>query len=515
MKSAKKSLLLLTILVFVIPPPLVLSIDVLSGALSFDNMFALLTSWPFYVFVGPFIVFTPWVLISLLNKAEILINEKKVEQARKMYFTISYTFLALAISFGLSAIPVAMLLPDIVSDQIYYSSMIALFYVLVANSPFLVKFIQYLDLFYSDIEIDRRNMFSVKAKITLNTVLSTVGGIGVIVFSFSCLMWRVVEFPEFGIDLESSMTRVVIIACLVGFLQILPNILMGVLFVASIKSVESYALRIGGKDLSKSFSLAVRDEFGVIAVQMNTLNKNLKNIISKVITNSSDVQKSSDYLLQLSESFAETSNNQASGSEEIAASMEEMTANINLSDEKATECEKINVNAEKLMKDGQELVLDTLLNMETVATKVKLITEIANQTNLLAVNASIEAANAGEHGKGFSVVAKEVRALADRSRQAAREISELVQSNLISSQSSKDKIDEVVPQIQKTALLSSDIAAASREQKLGSDQINDAVQGFSNSSQSMAQSSSQLSNSSNDLSKKAKDLIHLISEFKV
>ncbi len=138
---------------------------------------------------------------------------------------------------------------------------------------------------------------------------------------------------------------------------------------------------------------------------------------------------------------------QASATEEASSATEEMAANIKQNADNASETEKIAI-----------------------------VQEITHQTDLLALNAAIEAALAGELGKGFAIVAAEVRKLVERSQSAATEISTLSGQTVAASEEAGQKLAKLVPDIQRTADLVAEISAASREQNIGADQINTAIQ---------------------------------------
>ncbi len=156
--------------------------------------------------------------------------------------------------------------------------------------------------------------------------------------------------------------------------------------------------------------------------------------------------------------------------------MEEMAANIKQNADNAAQTEKIARQSSRDAEASGQAVNKAVGAMRTIAEKISIVQEIARQTDLLALNAAVEAARAGEHGKGFAVVASEVRKLAERSQAAAAEISTLSGETVQVATEAGEMLNRLVPDIQKTAELVSEISAACREQDIGASQINDAIQ---------------------------------------
>jgi len=165
----------------------------------------------------------------------------------------------------------------------------------------------------------------------------------------------------------------------------------------------------------------------------------------------------------------------------------------------------------KRVKDASE---ESLLSIRNIAEKIAIVNDIAFQTNILALNAAVEAARAGEHGKGFAVVAAEVRKLAERSKIAAGEIEMMSKTSVNATNESAKLINEMLPEIEKTARLVQEITAASMEQNSGADQINNALQQLNQITQQNAAASEEMATGSEELSAQAEQLKETVSFFK-
>lgn len=204
-----------------------------------------------------------------------------------------------------------------------------------------------------------------------------------------------------------------------------------------------------------------------------------------------------------SQSLAQGAAEQASSIEEVSSSIEELSATIKQNADNASQTEKIANKSASDAKESGEAVRKTVQAMKDISDKVGVIQEIARQTNLLSLNAAIEAARAGEHGRGFAVVANEVQKLAERSQGAAREIEGLSKVNLTIAEQAGEMLEKLVPDIQRTSDLVTEIHAASTEQSAGVQQINSAIQQLNSVVQENASSSEELASTSEELATQA------------
>lgn len=252
-----------------------------------------------------------------------------------------------------------------------------------------------------------------------------------------------------------------------------------------------------------------------IVKAMTEMQQRLTEVLQTVNQCAFQIASDSKEISNTSNALSQTACEQAASVEQTSASMEQLNASVEQNREHAQLTEEIAVNVAKLAVEGGEAVTETINAMEQIAQRVGIIEEIAYQTNILALNASIEAARVGVHGAGFAVVANEVRRLAERSQSAASEITELSQSSLNVSKHAGALLNQIVPNIKKTAALIQEISSASSEQAAGIRQINDAIHQLDSVTQINAASAEQLAATAEELDSQSQTLVDEIGFFKL
>ena len=281
-----------------------------------------------------------------------------------------------------------------------------------------------------------------------------------------------------------------------------------------VKGVE-FAKSISAGNLNAKLDVQQNDEIGDLAESLSLMAAKLTGIMSEIIQSSEVITESSIELMDSSVKLADGANNQAASSEEISMSMELMLSRIQQNTRNAQETEKIAIKAAIGIQDGNESTKALIQSMNNIVQKISIVGEIAKQTNLLAINAAIEASRYGIQGKGFGVVAAEIKKLAERSQLAAKEINELSTKGLLQAKETGIKLLNIIPDIEHTANLVKQIASSSLEQKISSEEINQGIQQLNIVTQQNAEASFQLSVNSKNISKQAKNLKQLIAYFKI
>ena len=257
--------------------------------------------------------------------------------------------------------------------------------------------------------------------------------------------------------------------------------------------------------LNKISTKDIKEHLLKLANGVNTLGDSITEMLIENKTNGLTLDKSSNILLGNVDKLNISSNEAATSLEETAAALEEITSNIRHNTESIAKMANFSNNVTESATHGEKLANQTNISMDEINAQVTAINEaitvidqIAFQTNILSLNAAVEAATAGEAGKGFAVVAAEVRNLASRSAEAAKEIKDLVQNATVKANQGKeiagnmiDGYKQLNENISQTINLISDIQNASKEQLLGIEQINDAVNQLDQQTQQNAMVASQ------------------------
>jgi methyl-accepting chemotaxis protein len=238
-----------------------------------------------------------------------------------------------------------------------------------------------------------------------------------------------------------------------------------------------------------SISPKLKGEMLIVLNSVNSLGKTLGKNAKRDLENGQTLEHNAETMTSSVNSLAQKANEQAASLEETAAAVEEITSITRNNAENAQKMAQLGNTVKIAVSKGQGLASQTASSMDQINKEVNSISEaitvidqIAFQTNILSLNAAVEAATAGEAGKGFAVVAAEVRNLASRSAEAAKQIKTIVEIATSKANQGKDISDDMIKgydelntHITQTIKIIEDVSVASKEQMQGIEQINDAV----------------------------------------
>ncbi len=311
-------------------------------------------------------------------------------------------------------------------------------------------------------------------------------------------------------DTNKQTLILIIIGIISIILIIFISLYIAKTFTRPIGKVVKALQKMSQKQINFRMDTKRNDEIGTLYNSINTMNKVFTEMITGIDETASSVLTASNQLSSISQEISQRANKQAATTEEVATSMEQMLAMINSNTQNAEMTEKASTKSANDMKQGNDIFFRTIKSVTKISEKITIITEIANKTDILSINAAIEAARAGEAGKGFSVVANEIRKLADKTQQASSNIEKLSNEGRGYSQITSKLFEKLIPEIIKSAKLVNNIVSAGKEQQSAVENINISVQQLTEITNENSASAEEMSSSAEELSAQAEQLKSMI-----
>jgi methyl-accepting chemotaxis protein len=362
------------------------------------------------------------------------------------------------------------------------------------------------------------------------------------------------EEAETATTASRAVNNVVMVLILAGISLLFFRLYRSVM--SPIREMTSVSAGFEQGDLSKRMDEARKDEFGVLASHFNQAAESLNGIAGSIGRSTNAVASSATELEATADSLHKWTGDQTTQTMQSATAMSEMSQTILDVAKNAAEAAEASRNAAEMASGGRDIVSETVQRMRDIADSVKeasatitrlgessvnigtivnVINEIADQTNLLALNAAIEAARAGEQGRGFAVVADEVRKLAERTGGATKEIVDMIseiqadtEKSIASMESGTARVEEGVRLVEKASgaldtivevstkgsSMVNSIAVASEEQSAAVEEISQGIENISSITQSSEKSAGEVRSAAEALSKLSAELSRMASWFK-
>lgn len=327
---------------------------------------------------------------------------------------------------------------------------------------------------------------------------------------------------------DTSSNTMMIITVITFILAVILGTFLSKLISKPIYNLKDAANKIAEGDLTVKVDVNSKDEIGDLAQAFTKMAYTNNEIMTQINTAAVQVAAGAKNISDSSISLSEGATEQASAVEELTSSIEEISAQTRQNAENANKANQLTIDAQTSALQGNSQMQEMLKAMNDINSSsnsiskiIKVIDEIAFQTNILALNAAVEAARAGQHGKGFSVVAEEVRNLAARSAKAAEETTDMIETSIVKvnegtkiANNTAMALEEIVNTVTKVAELVEGITHASNEQSLGIEQISQGVIQVSQVVQANSANAEESASASEELSSQADLLRKNVAKFK-
>ena len=509
-KKIEKKIILNSILSFIAPPMGWMLIITLSGLVDYDGLKEVLLNPIFYVYCGVFLALNTWRNKQILNRIKQATSSIEVNKIMRKAPVSFFIFTA---TYGILGPPCVTMGLGFSQHVFYTSWLLGPVVISTFSIPFFIYYMILIDKFVNHIPLDRTHYYSIRRRFNTSIIYLVIGVMSMLSIVFFNISTNILN----GVTISQNelIFKLVFFTILGVLIVTIPLLLQTQLLKQNLDQLELYVHKLKDGQLGKEFTINQRDELGLLMASVIELSSHFNKIIKEIKREASvmanlgtALKAAADIISVGSESQIDTSK---TTKDSVAQLQGEVTQNLSNSITMLNNATRVSQDVNTGINELTSLVK----GVESVGNRIVLLDDITRQTNLLAINASIEAATAGEHGKGFAVVAKEVRTLAERSKNNAEEIKKELITVLKISNKTKNIFDIIGPITSETGSNSEDINQSSQIQKNEIDNISRLISNLDNTIKEFDHNSKKVDKNSQTISLSADKLKNMSDFFTV
>lgn len=471
----------------------------------------------------------PWIYIQVISFSiiGILSMEKTTKQVKKLFYEKDYLKAQNTLFFSPIKFPLASLIyglsfyfvlkmQGLTSQELLYPFMLAPAITILSIMPLLIFITKNVEYYWQPIPFNPKGkVLSLKARINGVTIISLISTIYICGLGVFMLVTKHLEDSTLSIT-ASLLTFKLLSVLTISLIQMaLPIFLLSNQLSSEVKRIRDFADHLANGNLQEDLNVLHRNELGILISDLYKMQQGLRSIIFKIQESSLIIKQSGKNVTKTAILIQRGSETQERATTELESTIHEIHNSIEQSNENAQTGNQMTSEIAINIQQGSEAVTKTVLSMKEVLEKISTVGNIAKQTNLLSINASIEASRFGAEGKSFGVIAQEVGKLSQNSRELAKVIDELSAESIDVGENSQLLLENLVPKAEQTASLIHEISINNNYQQNEMNNINKSVINLSQVTRDYNSSASDLAKNAEELQQYSSELSEIIMSFKV